>query len=199
VALGQDAATPAQQDAERTGGFDIPLGYTYVQSTKPATKLAPAVREQRVPTYNRETIKSVIGTEVGLSEWTTITQEMVNQFAQLTGDPVRLHTDVELARKTPFGGTIAHGLLTLSMIGGFCTAAEVLMEGITMGLNYGFDKVRFVAPVKTGSRIRGRFHLRSMEERNPGQWVSTMDVTIEIEGESKPALVAEWLGMQLVS
>ena len=162
-------------------------------------KLAPAVRELHVPTYSRETIKSAIGTEVGLSEWTTITQEMVNQFAQLTGDPVRLHTDVELARKTPFGGTIAHGLLTLSMIGGFCTAAEVLMEGITMGLNYGFDKVRFVAPVKTGSRIRGRFHLRSMEERNPGQWVSTMDVIIEIEGESKPALVAEWLGMQLVS
>ena len=199
MAFGQDAATPAQQDAERTGGFDTPSDYTYVQSTKSATKLAPAVREQRVPTYNRETIKSVIGTEVGLSEWTTITQEMVNQFAQLTGDPVRLHTDVELARKTPFGGTIAHGLLTLSMIGGFCTAAEVLMEGITMGLNYGFDKVRFVAPVKTGSRIRGRFHLRSMEERNPGQWVSTMDVIIEIEGESKPALVAEWLGMQLVS
>jgi len=163
------------------------------------SKLAPAVREQRVPTYSRETIKNIIGAEVGLSEWTTITQEMVNQFAQLTGDPVRLHTDVELARKTPFGGTIAHGLLTLSMIGGFCTTAEVLMEGITMGLNYGFDKVRFVAPVKTGSRIRGRFHLRSMEERNPGQWVSTMDVTIEIEGESKPALVAEWLGMQLVS
>ena len=162
-------------------------------------KLAPAVRELHVPTYSRETIKSAIGTEVGLSEWTTITQEMVNQFAHLTGDPVRLHTDVELARKTPFGGTIAHGLLTLSMIGGFCTAAEVLMEGITMGLNYGFDKVRFVAPVKTGSRIRGRFHLRSMEERNPGQWVSTMDVIIEIEGESKPALVAEWLGMQLVS
>ena len=88
-----------------------------------------------MPTYSRETIKSVIGTEIGLSEWTTITQEMVNQFAQLTGDPVRLHTDVELARKTPFGGTIAHGLLTLSMIGGFCTTAEVLMEGITMGLN----------------------------------------------------------------
>lgn len=162
-------------------------------------KLAPAVRELHVPTYSRETIKSAIGTEVGLSEWTTITQEMVNQFAHLTGDPVRLHTDVELASKTPFGGTIAHGLLTLSMIGGFCTAAEVLMEGITMGLNYGFDKVRFVAPVKTGSRIRGRFHLRSMEERNPGQWVSIMDVIIEIEGESKPALVAEWLGMQLVS
>lgn len=199
MAFGQYAATPAQHDAEQAGGFDTPLAYTYVQSTRPATKLAPAVREQRVPTYSRETIKSVIGTEVGLSEWTTITQEMVNQFAQLTGDPVRLHTDVELARKTPFGGTIAHGLLTLSMIGGFCTAAEVLMEGITMGLNYGFDKVRFVAPVKTGSRIRGRFHLRSMEERNPGQWVSTMDVTIEIEGESKPALVAEWLGMQLVS
>ncbi len=149
-------------------------------------------------TYDRDTIKTIIGKEVGVSDWVTITQDMVNQFAALTRDPVELHTNVELAKKTPFGGTIAHGLLTLSMIGGFCTAAEVLMKGITMGLNYGFDKVRFVAPVKTGSRIRGRFVLRSMEERDPGRWVSTMDVTIEIEGESKPALVAEWLGMQIV-
>jgi acyl dehydratase len=89
-------------------------------------------------------------------------------------------------------------LLTLSMIGGFCTAAEVLMDGITMGLNYGFDRVRFVAPVRTGSRLRGRFVLRSMEERSPGRWTSLMDVTIEIEGEAKPAAIAEWLGMQIV-
>jgi acyl dehydratase len=151
-----------------------------------------------MPVYTRDTIKRVIGTEVGVSDWVTITQEMVDQFATLTRDPVELHTNVELAKTTPFGGTIAHGLLTLSMIGGFCTAAEVLMDGIVMGLNYGFDKVRFIAPVKTGSRIRGRFVLRSMEEREPGKWVSTMDVIIEIDGESKPALIAEWLGMQIV-
>jgi acyl dehydratase len=149
-------------------------------------------------TYTRDTIRDVVGTEIGVSDWVTITQEMVNQFAALTGDPVEIHTNVELARQTPFGGTIAHGLLTLSMIGGFCTAAQVLMEGITMGLNYGFDKVRFVAPVKTGSRLRGRFFLRSMEEKSPGKWVSTMDVTIEIKGEDRPAVVAEWLGMQIV-
>lgn len=152
-----------------------------------------------MPVFTRDTIKSVIGDEVGVSDWVTVTQDMINQFATLTGDPVEIHTNVELARKTPFGGTIAHGLLTLSMIGGFCTAAVVLMEGVTMGLNYGFDKVRFVTPVKTGSRIRGRFELRSMEERAPGQWLSTMDVTIEIEGEQKPAVVAEWLGLQLVN
>lgn len=152
-----------------------------------------------MPVYTAESVKEIVGTEIGVSDWVTITQDMVNQFAQLTGDPVEIHTNVELAEQTPFGGTIAHGLLTLSMLGGFCTAAELLMEGITMGLNYGFNKVRFMAPVKTGSRIRGRFFLKSIEERAPGQWLSTMDVTIEIEGEAKPALVAEWLGMQFTS
>jgi acyl dehydratase len=141
----------------------------------------------------------VIGAEVGVSDWVCVTQDMINQFATLTGDPVEIHTNVELARKTPFGGTIAHGLLTLSMLGGLCTAAVVLIEGVTMGLNYGFDKVRFVAPVKTGKRIRGRFKLRSAEERPGGQWLMTMDVTIEIEGEQKPAVVAEWLTMQFVA
>lgn len=150
-------------------------------------------------TYNRESIKAVVGTEVGVSDWLKITQDMVNQFAALTRDPVQIHTNVELAEQTPFGGTIAHGLLTLSLIGGFCTAAEVLMDGVSMGLNYGFDKVRFIAPVKTGSRLRGRFFLKSMEEKKPGQWVSTFDVTIEIEGEVKPALIAEWIGMQFTA
>lgn len=146
--------------------------------------------------YTAETIKDAIGTEIGVSDWETIDQDMVNQFAALTKDPVEIHTNVELAKQTPFGGTIAHGLLTLSMLGGFCTAAPVLMEGITMGLNYGFNKVRFMAPVRTGSRIRGRFFLKAMEEKVPGQWLHTMDVTIEIEGEEKPALIAEWLGLQ---
>ena len=149
--------------------------------------------------YDRETIKTIIGTEVGVSDSLTITQDMVNQFAAPTLDPVEIHTNVELAKQTPFGGTIAHGLLTLSLIGGFCTAAPVQMEGINMGLNYGFDKVRFIAPAKTGSRLRGRFFLRSLEEKKPGQWVSTFDVTIEIEGEDKPALIAERMGMQFAN
>lgn len=149
--------------------------------------------------YSRETIQTIVGTEVGVSDWLTITQDMVDQFAALTRDPVEIHTNVELAKATPFGGTIAHGLFTLSLIGGFCTAAPVLMEGITMGLNYGFNKVRFITPVKTGSRVRGRFFLRAMEESKPGQWISTFAVTIEIEGEERPALIAEWLGMQFTS
>lgn len=149
-------------------------------------------------TYTAETIKDVIGTEIGVSDWVTITQEMVDQFAALTGDPVEIHTNLELAKQTPFGGTIAHGLLSLSMLGGFAPAAPVLMEGITMGLNYGFNKVRFLAPVKTGSRLRGRFFLRDMQNQGGGKWLSTMDVTIEIEGEDKPAVVAEWLAIQFV-
>lgn len=152
-----------------------------------------------MPFYTAETIQSVINTEIGLSDWVTITQDMVNQFAQLTGDPVEIHTNVELAKKTPFGGTIAHGLLTLSMLGGFCTVAQCYMQGLNMGLNYGFNKVRFITPVKTGSRLRGRFVLKSMEEKSPKQWLATMDVVIEIEGEAKPAAIAEWLSMQFVS
>jgi acyl dehydratase len=149
--------------------------------------------------YTAETIKSVINTEVGLSDWVIITQDMVNQFAQLTRDPVEIHTNLELAKQTPFGGTIAHGLLTLSMLGGFCTSVQVFMKGINMGLNYGFNKVRMITPVKTGSRIRGRFVLKSMEEKSPKQWLATMDVAIEVEGQEKPALIAEWLSMQFVN
>jgi acyl dehydratase len=178
-----------------------PGGLASRSAKQPKPRLTQQYQKEssHVPVYTAESVTDIVGTEIGVSDWVTITQDMVNQFAQLTGDPVEIHTNIELARQTPFGGTIAHGLLTLSMLGGFCTAAEMLMEGITMGLNYGFNKVRFMAPVKTGSRIRGRFFLKSMEERAPGQWLSTMDVTIEIEGEKKPALVAEWLGMQFTS
>jgi acyl dehydratase len=152
-----------------------------------------------MPFYTAETVQALINTEVGVSDWVTITQDMVNQFAKLTGDPVEIHTNVELAKHTPFGGTIAHGLLTLSMIGGLCTCMQVYMQGINMGLNYGFNKVRMISPVKTGSCIRGRFTLKAMEQKGPKQWLQTTEVVIEIEGEDKPALIAEWLGMQFVS
>lgn len=145
-----------------------------------------------------ETIKAKIGTEVGVSDWVEITQDMINRFADVTDDHQFIHVNPEAAAQTPFGGTIAHGFLVLSMISKLGTAADFVMDGVYMGVNYGFEKVRMVAPVKSGKRIRGRFVLKDMVARAPGQWLSTLGVTIEIEGESKPAIIADWLGMQFV-
>lgn len=145
-----------------------------------------------------DTIKAKIGTEVGVSDWVEITQDMINRFADVTDDHQFIHVNPEAAAQTPFGGTIAHGFLVLSMISKLGTAADFVMEGVYMGVNYGFEKVRMVAPVKSGKRIRGRFVLKDMVARAPGQWLSTLGVTIEIEGESKPAIIADWLGMQFV-
>ncbi|MEY2756640.1 MAG: hypothetical protein RIR33_418 [Pseudomonadota bacterium] len=149
--------------------------------------------------YTRDTIGTIIGKEVGLSDWVTVTQDMINTFADLTNDHQFIHVDPERAAKTPMGGTIAHGFLTLSMLGGFVYAARYGMANTTMGFNYGLNKVRFISPVRTGSRVRGRFTLKSMEERSPSQWMATAEVVVEIEGESKPALTAEWLTLAIVS
>ncbi len=146
----------------------------------------------------KETIKAKIGKEVGVSDWVTIDQDMINRFADLTGDHQFIHVNPELAAQTPFGGTIAHGFLVLSLIAKFGQSADFVMEGVTMGVNYGFDKVRLVAPVRTGKRVRARFVLKDMVERAPGQWLSTLGVTVEIEGEAKPAIIADWLGLQYV-
>lgn len=146
----------------------------------------------------KETIKAKIGKEVGVSDWVTIDQDMINRFAELTGDHQFIHVNPELAAQTPFGGTIAHGFLVLSLIAKFGQSADFVMEGVTMGVNYGFDKVRLVAPVRTGKRVRARFVLKDMVERASGQWLSTLGVTVEIEGEAKPAIIADWLGLQYV-
>lgn len=146
----------------------------------------------------KETIKAKIGKEVGVSDWVTIDQDMINRFADLTGDHQFIHVNPELAAQTPFGGTIAHGFLVLSLIAKFGQSADFVMEGVTMGVNYGFDKVHLVAPVRTGKRVRARFVLKDMVERAPGQWLSTLGVTVEIEGEAKPAIIADWLGLQYV-
>ncbi len=152
-----------------------------------------------MPGYTRETIKAVIGTEVGLSKWITIDQSMIDRFADLTDDHQFIHVDVERAGKTPMGGTIAHGFLTLSMLGGLATVADIGMAGATMGFNYGFNKIRFITPVRSGSRVRARFTLIAMEERSPGQWMATMGVSVEIEGQDKPALTAEWLTLTITA
>lgn len=149
--------------------------------------------------HTPDEIRAKIGQEIGVSDWTEIDQDMINRFADLTDDHQFIHIDPEAAAKTPFGGTIAHGFLVLSMLASMGKAASFAMQGVYMGVNYGFDKVRLIAPVRSGKRIRGRFVLQGMVERSPGQWMATLDCTIEIEGEDKPAVKAEWLSLQFVN
>jgi acyl dehydratase len=144
-----------------------------------------------------EQARALIGTETGVSEWHTITQDQVNQFADTTGDHQFIHLDEERAAKeTPFGGTIAHGYLTLSMLSMLgAEAGNVRLAGTKITINYGLDKVRFLNPVRIGARIRARFVLISIEEKNPGQWLLKNHATVEIEGLDKPAMIAESLSL----
>jgi acyl dehydratase len=146
-----------------------------------------------------EQMKDRIGQELGVSDWVTVDQDMIDKFAEATGDHQFIHVDVEKAKMTPFGGTIAHGFLTLSLLPRLAAEADMPRpEGVKMGVNYGGNKVRFLTPVKSGSRVRGRFKLLDIEEKRPGQWQQTQEFTVEIEGESKPALIAEWISQFFV-
>jgi acyl dehydratase len=137
--------------------------------------------------------KAKVGSELGVSDWLLVSQERINQFADVTDDHQYIHVDVEKAAQTPFGGTIAHGLLTLSLLPSFAYHVMPNIEGAKMGVNYGYNKIRFLAPVKSGKRIRGRFALVEVSEPKPGQIMSVTTVTVDIEGEDKPALIAEWV------
>lgn len=141
----------------------------------------------------RAAFEAMVGTEIGVSDWFTITQEQINQFADCTHDHQFIHVDPEAAAKTPFGSTIAHGFLTLSLLSAMVYQMPSI-KGVTMGVNYGMNKMRFVSPVKVGARIRGRFVLADFVEIRPDEVQSTLAVTVEIEGQDKPALAAEWLG-----
>lgn len=141
----------------------------------------------------RAEFEALVGKEMGVSQWYDITQEQIDQFADCTHDHQYIHVDPEAAAKTPFGGTIAHGFLTLSLLSAMVYEMPSI-EGVVMGVNYGMNKVRFVSPVKTGSRVRGRFVLQALDDIRPGEVQTTVVVTVEIEGQEKPALVAEWLG-----
>lgn len=144
-------------------------------------------------------LQATVGTDLGVSDWIVIEQDRVNQFADVTEDHQFIHVNPEMAKMTPFGGPIAHGFLTLSLLAKFAEQGGLLIEGAKMGVNYGFEKVRFLAPVKVGKRVRGHFKLKAAEEKRPGQFLVTYEVTVEIDGEEKPALVADWLGMQFVA
>ena len=143
-------------------------------------------------------LQATVGTDLGVSDWITIEQDRVNQFADVTEDHQFIHVNPEMAKMTPFGGPIAHGFLTLSLLSKFSEQGGLLIEGVKMGVNYGFEKVRFLAPVKVGKKVRGHFKLKAADEKRPGQYLLTYEVTVEIEGEEKPALIADWLGMQFV-
>jgi acyl dehydratase len=143
-------------------------------------------------------IRARVGEEVGVSGWLTIDQGRIDAFADATEDRQFIHVDPAAATQTPFGGTIAHGFLTLSLLSRMGAEAMLLPEGMRMAVNYGFDRIRFLAPVRSGKRVRGRFVLDSVEEKAPGQLLMRHNVTVEIEGENKPALTAVWLGLIFV-
>ncbi|MFY7853424.1 MAG: MaoC family dehydratase [Brevundimonas sp.] len=144
-------------------------------------------------------LSSLIGQEVGVSRWIEIDQARIDAFAKITEDEQFIHVDPEAAKATPFGGTIAHGFLTLSLASAMSYDAVTPLEGVVMGVNYGFDKLRFLAPVPAGSKVRGRFKLLSADDKGGGRWLLKHELTVEIDGSEKPALIAEWLGMQMVS
>jgi acyl dehydratase len=144
-------------------------------------------------------LQSLIGQEVGVSKWFEVDQARIDAFAKITEDEQFIHVDPEAAKATPFGGTIAHGFLTLSLASAMSYDAVKPLEGVVMGVNYGFDKLRFLAPVPAGSKIRGRFKLLSAEDKGGGRWLLKHELTVEIDGGDKPALIAEWLGMQVVA
>jgi len=148
-----------------------------------------------MPFASLEEIRGHIGKEVGVSSWLTIDQARIDAFADATEDHQFIHVDPAAAAAAGFGGTIAHGFLSLSLLSRMAADAMLIPDGAKMALNYGFDRIRFLAPVKSGKRVRGRFTLDSIEEKAPGQILMRHNVTVEIEGEDKPALSAIWLGL----
>ena len=148
-----------------------------------------------MPIASLDEIRAMVGQPIGTSDWLEVGQARIDQFADATDDHQFIHVDQALAAQTPFGGTIAHGFLTLSLLSRMAADAMLIPDSAKMALNYGFDRVRFLAPVKAGKRVRGHFTLEGADERTPGQLLLKHLVTVEIEGEDKPALTAQWLGL----
>ncbi|BBE34747.1 MaoC family dehydratase [Sphingosinicella microcystinivorans] len=149
-------------------------------------------------TVSVQDYKAMVGSELGVSRWFEVDQKRIDTFAECTEDFQFIHVDAERAADTPFGGTIAHGFLTLSLLSAMAYELFPKLEGAKMGVNYGMNKLRFLAPVRSGKRVRGRMKLLDVTERNPGVLQSTYEVVVEIEGEDKPALLAEWVGLAYV-
>ena len=148
------------------------------------------------PPVSFEAYQAMVGKEIGVSSWHLIDQPRIDTYADVIEDHQFIHVDPERAKKeTAFGTTIAHGFLTMSLLSIMSYEVMPVIAGTTMGVNYGFDKLRFISPVRSGKRVRGRFVLAEAKLRKPNELQSRTNVTVEIEGEDKPALVAEWLGL----
>lgn len=149
-----------------------------------------------MPEYRMATLSEFIGRELGVSDWTAVDQDRIDAFAACTGDRQWIHVDVERARReSPFGGTIAHGYLTLSLVATLALEAGLIPADAKAGLNYGLDKARFMAPVKAGARVRNRLVLLEVQDKGEGRVLVKTQNTLEIEGGDKPALIAETLAM----
>ena len=151
-----------------------------------------------MPTASLDDIRARVGSEVGVSLWLVIDQARIDAFATATEDHQFIHVDPEAAAAAGLGGTIAHGFLSLALLSRMAAEATLVPDGLKMALNYGFDRIRFLAPVRSGKRVRGRFTLDSIEAKAPGQWLMRHSVTVEIESETKPALSAQWLGLMYI-
>jgi acyl dehydratase len=148
------------------------------------------------PPVSLAVYQGMVGNEVGVSSWYLVDQKRIDVFADVIEDHQFIHIDPERAKKeTPFGSTVAHGFLTMSLLSIMSYEVMPVIEGTTMGVNYGFDKLRFISPVRAGSRVRGRFVLAEARLRKPKELQSRTNVTVEIEGEDRPALVADWIGL----
>jgi acyl dehydratase len=148
-----------------------------------------------MPVAPLEAIRERIGQLVGSSDWITVDQDRINAFADATEDHQFIHIDPAAAAETPFGGTIAHGFLSLSLLSRMAADAMHVPDTTKMAVNYGLDRVRFVAPVRAGKRVRGHFTLDAVEDKAPGQLLARHTVTVDIEHQDKPALTAQWLGL----
>jgi acyl dehydratase len=148
------------------------------------------------PPISLEAYQQMVSHEVGVSSWHVVDQKRIDVYADVIEDHQFIHVDPERAKaETAFGTTIAHGFLTMSLMSSMSYEVMPVISGTTMGVNYGFDKLRFISPVRSGSRVRGRFTLAEARLRKPKELQSRTNVTVEIEGEEKPALVADWIGL----
>ena len=148
------------------------------------------------PPISLAAYQGMVGSEIGVSSWHLIDQNRINVYADVIEDHQFIHVDPERAKKeTPFGTTVAHGFLTMSLLSIMSYEVMPVIAGTTMGVNYGFDKLRFISPVRSGSRVRGRFTLAEAKLRKENELLSRTSVTVEIEGEDRPALVADWIGL----
>lgn len=160
------------------------------------SEIAP---DRATNTITLEELQQQVGATPRHSRWYVLDQSRIDAFAEVTEDWQWIHTEPErAAAETPFGGAIAHGFLTLSMLSAMTYDATPTVEGAAMGVNYGFNRIRFTNPVRAGQRVRAKFVTRDVAERSPGNWITTTGVTIEIDGESRPALTAEWLGLTVM-